>query len=58
MKCPFCSHVETQVMETRMSEEGDSIRRRRSCRRAEAGSRRVVRYPRRFAPDAKIARAD
>ena len=31
MKCPFCGHVETQVMETRMSEEGDSIRRRRSC---------------------------
>ena len=31
MKCPFCGHVETQVMETRMSEEGDSVRRRRSC---------------------------
>ena len=35
MKCPFCSHVETQVMETRMSEEGDSIRRRRSCAHCE-----------------------
>ncbi len=35
MKCPFCSHVETQVMETRMSEEGDSIRRRRSCSHCE-----------------------
>jgi transcriptional repressor NrdR len=35
MKCPFCAHVETQVMETRMSEEGDSIRRRRSCSRCE-----------------------
>lgn len=31
MKCPFCGHHETQVAETRVSEEGDSIRRRRRC---------------------------
>ena len=31
MKCPFCSHADTQVMETRISEEGDFIRRRRQC---------------------------
>lgn len=31
MKCPFCSHSETQVAETRISEDGDSIRRRRQC---------------------------
>jgi transcriptional repressor NrdR len=31
MKCPFCSHQETQVVETRMSEDGDFIRRRRQC---------------------------
>ena len=31
MKCPFCSHQETQVVETRVSEEGDFIRRRRQC---------------------------
>ncbi|MDD2608653.1 MAG: transcriptional regulator NrdR [Giesbergeria sp.] len=31
MKCPFCSHQETQVVETRVSEEGDVIRRRRRC---------------------------
>ena len=31
MKCPFCGHLETQVVETRMSEDGDSIRRRRQC---------------------------
>ncbi len=31
MKCPFCSHDETQVVETRVSEEGDFIRRRRQC---------------------------
>ena len=31
MKCPFCSHGETQVVETRISEDGDFIRRRRQC---------------------------
>lgn len=31
MKCPFCHHEETQVLDTRVSEEGDSIRRRRRC---------------------------
>jgi transcriptional repressor NrdR len=31
MKCPFCSNQDTQVVETRMSEDGDFIRRRRQC---------------------------
>ena len=31
MRCPFCSHDETQVAETRDSEEGDVVRRRRRC---------------------------
>ena len=31
MKCPFCSHLETQVVETRLAEDGDFIRRRRQC---------------------------
>ena len=31
MKCPFCSNLETQVVETRISEEADFIRRRRQC---------------------------
>jgi transcriptional repressor NrdR len=31
MKCPFCKHPTTQVVDTRESEEGDSIRRRRRC---------------------------
>lgn len=31
MRCPFCSHTETQVSETRESDEGDVIRRRRRC---------------------------
>jgi transcriptional repressor NrdR len=31
MRCPFCSHGETQVAETRESDEGDVVRRRRRC---------------------------
>ena len=31
MKCPFCGHMETQVAETRVSEDGDFVRRRRQC---------------------------
>lgn len=31
MRCPFCHSEDTQVMDTRASEEGDSIRRRRRC---------------------------
>jgi transcriptional repressor NrdR len=31
MKCPFCGHDETQVVETRVAEEGNFIRRRRQC---------------------------
>ena len=31
MKCPFCSHQDTQVVETRVAEDGDFIRRRRQC---------------------------
>jgi transcriptional repressor NrdR len=31
MKCPFCGHSDTQVVETRLSEEGGFVRRRRKC---------------------------
>lgn len=31
MRCPYCFHEETQVVETRESDEGDVIRRRRRC---------------------------
>ena len=31
MKCPFCGSVDTQVIDSRVSEPGDSIRRRRRC---------------------------
>ncbi len=31
MKCPFCGAADTQVIDSRVSEVGDSIRRRRKC---------------------------
>ena len=31
MRCPFCSFEETTVVETRESDEGDVVRRRRKC---------------------------
>ena len=35
MHCPFCGHDETQVVETRESDEGDVVRRRRRCLKCE-----------------------
>lgn len=31
MRCPFCSADETRVIDSRLTEEGDSVRRRREC---------------------------
>lgn len=31
MKCPFCGAFDSQVVDSRLSEAGDSIRRRRRC---------------------------
>jgi transcriptional repressor NrdR len=31
MKCPFCAHEDTQVKDSRPSEDGAAIRRRREC---------------------------
>jgi len=43
MKCPFCSHIEDKVVDSRESREGDVIRRRRECLRCE---RRFTSYER------------
>ena len=31
MRCPFCAHPESKVVDSRPSDEGNSIRRRREC---------------------------
>ncbi len=35
MKCPFCSHLESKVIDSRVSTTGDVIRRRRECESCE-----------------------
>jgi transcriptional repressor NrdR len=35
MKCPFCGHADTQVIDSRVNEDGTSIRRRRRCLKCE-----------------------
>ena len=43
MNCPFCSHKEDRVVDSRESREGDVIRRRRHCLKCE---RRFTTYER------------
>jgi len=33
MHCPFCAASETEVLESRVVEDGDAIRRRRECKK-------------------------
>jgi transcriptional repressor NrdR len=35
MRCPFCSHIEDKVIDSRQSKDGDVIRRRRECLQCE-----------------------
>ncbi|MBI4698429.1 MAG: transcriptional repressor NrdR [Nitrospirae bacterium] len=35
MKCPFCAHIEDKVIDSRLSKDGDAIRRRRECLKCE-----------------------
>ena len=35
MNCPFCSHIEDKVIDSRLSKDGDVIRRRRECLKCE-----------------------
>ena len=35
MKCPTCNHEETKVVDSRLSSDGSSIRRRRECLKCE-----------------------
>ena len=31
MKCPYCSEIDNKVVDSRMTKEGNSVRRRREC---------------------------
>ena len=39
MHCPFCRHSDSRVVDSRASEDGTSIRRRRQCMRDACGKR-------------------
>ena len=39
MRCPFCGHAESQVKDSRPSEDGAAIRRRRHCASPTCGGR-------------------
>ena len=41
MKCPFCSDLDSKVVDSRPTEEGGSIRRRRECQKC---SKRFTTY--------------
>ena len=43
MRCPFCQHPDTDVLDTRKLSDGEMIRRRRKCR---ACGRRFTTYER------------
>ncbi|MCA9673181.1 MAG: transcriptional repressor NrdR [Myxococcales bacterium] len=43
MKCPFCGHQQNKVIDSRLSKDGDVIRRRREC---EACGSRFTTYER------------
>jgi len=43
MRCPFCGHDDSQVVDSRLSDPGDAVRRRRACRSCE---RRFTTYER------------
>lgn len=36
MRCPKCKNLDTKVIDSRMTEDGQSIRRRRECEKCEA----------------------
>ncbi len=41
MKCPYCGHLDSKVLDSRPAEEGEAVRRRRHC---EGCGRRFTTY--------------
>lgn len=55
MRCPFCGHDETKVVDSRTSESQDAIRRRRECL---ACTERFTTYERREEMPLMVAKKD
>lgn len=55
MRCPFCGHGETKVVDSRVSESQDAIRRRRECL---ACQKRFTTYERREEMPLMVSKRD
>lgn len=55
MRCPFCGHDETKVVDSRVSESQDAIRRRRECLKCE---QRFTTYERREEMPLQVVKKD
>ena len=55
MKCPFCGYEESKVIDSRPTDVGERIRRRREC--LKCGERETKEFPAKN-PDAKPAETD
>lgn len=55
MKCPFCNHSQTEVLESRVSEDGGSFRRRRECAKCQ---KRFTTYERTEGPSLLVIKKD
>ncbi|HEY6780986.1 MAG TPA: transcriptional regulator NrdR [Thermoleophilaceae bacterium] len=55
MHCPFCDFDSTRVVDSRLSEAGDAIRRRRECGRCK---RRITTYERAEEPAITVIKRD
>ena len=55
MRCPFCAHEDTQVKDSRPTEDGNAIRRRRQCK---SGGARFTTFERVQLREVMIVKAD
>lgn len=55
MKCPFCGHGETAVLESRVPEDGSVFRRRRECQKCQ---KRFTTYERVEGPTLLVIKKD
>ena len=55
MKCPFCNHPDSKVVDSRTAEDGGVIRRRRSC---ESCGERFTTYERLDAVEVTVVKRD
>lgn len=55
MQCPYCKHDDTNVLESRLTDDGRSMRRRRECSKC---SERFTTYERAEGVDIKVVKKD